>query len=111
MLANVVSNWISSFTPEEQAELKQLQKEAGENRINMQGYDNGMYTGVRWFYNNDDLMKKTPDYHICINMASRRTDGLESAAFADNYNFYPTDGATLSNATVTNTSASWVAGT
>lgn len=95
LLANVVSNWISSFTPEEQAELKQLQKEAGENRINMQGYDNGMYTGVRWFYNNDDLMKKTPDYHICINMASRRTDGLESAAFADNYNFYPTDGATL----------------
>lgn len=40
-------------------------------------------------------MKKTPDYHIDINMASHRTDGLESAAFADNYNFYPTDGATL----------------
>lgn len=50
----------------------------------------------RWFFNNDDLIKKTPDYHITINMASVRCDGLESAAsFADAYNFYPTDGMTL----------------
>lgn len=95
MLDGVVKNWISSFTPEEQKELLALQKEVKTNRIFMDGYSDGMYKGMRWFFNNDDLMKKTPDYHIDINMASFRTDGLESAAFADNYNFYPTDGATL----------------
>lgn len=72
-----------------------LQKEVKTNRIFMDGYSDGMYKGVRWFFNNDDLIKKNSDYHIDINMASFRTDGLESAAFADNYNFYPTDGATL----------------
>lgn len=95
MLDGVVKNWISSFTPEEQKELLALQKEVKTNRIFMDSYSDGMYKGVRWFFNNDDLIKKTPDYHIDINMASFRTDGLESAAFADNYNFYPTDGATL----------------
>ncbi len=40
-------------------------------------------------------MKHTADYHLMVNMASVRCDGLESADFADNYNFYPTDGMTL----------------
>lgn len=62
----------------------------------MEEYAPGIYSGTRWFFNNDDLIKKTPDYHITINMASVRCDGLESAAsFADAYNFYPTDGMTL----------------
>lgn len=95
MLDNVIKNWMSSFTAAEQEELKKLQQEVKRNDIGMPGYPSGAYTGVRWFYNNDDLMKKTSRYHICINMSSIRTDGLESAAFADNYNFYPTDGATL----------------
>lgn len=95
MLDGVVKNWLTSFTPEEQKELLALQKEVKTNRIFMEDYPDGMYQGMRWFFNNDDLMKKTEDYHININMASFRTDGLESAAFADNYNFYPTDGATL----------------
>lgn len=95
MLDGVIRNWLTSFTAEEQKELLVLQKEVKTNRIFMNGYPTGQYSGVRWFFNNDDLMKKTPDYHIDINMASYRTDGLESAAFADNYNFYPTDGATL----------------
>ena len=95
MLDGVVKNWLSSFSAEEQKELLALQKEVKTNRIFMDGYSDGMYKGVRWFFNNDDLIKKNSDYHIDINMASFRTDGLESAAFADNYNFYPTDGATL----------------
>ena len=95
MLDGVVKNWLSSFSAEEQKELMALQKEVKTNRIFMDGYSDGMYKGVRWFFNNDDLIKKNSDYHIDINMASFRTDGLESAAFADNYNFYPTDGATL----------------
>lgn len=96
MLDNIVENWIDSFTPEEQKELLQLQQEAKGNRILMDAYAPGIYYGTRWFFNNDDLIKKTPDYHITINMASVRCDGLESAAsFADAYNFYPTDGMTL----------------
>ena len=40
--------------------------------------------------------KKNDRYHIIVNMASVRCDGLESATgFADSYNFYTTDGATL----------------
>ena len=82
--------------PEEQRELLQLQQEVKKNRITMETYAPGVYSGTRWFFNNDDLIKKTPDYHITINMASVRCDGLESAAsFADAYNFYPTDGMTL----------------
>ena len=95
MLRNVVKNWLSSFSPEEQKELQQLLAEAETNRIRMKGAEKGVYQGTRWFFNNDDLMKHTPDYHLMINMASVRCDGLESAAFADNYNFYPTDGMTL----------------
>lgn len=95
MLRNVVKNWLSSFSPEEQKELQQLLAEAETNRIRMKGTEKGVYQGTRWFFNNDDLMKHTPDYHLMINMASVRCDGLESAAFADNYNFYPTDGMTL----------------
>lgn len=96
MLNGLVANWLDSFTPEEQKELLQLQQEAGKNRITMEAYAPGVYHGTRWFFNNDDLIKKTPEYHIIINMASVRCDGLESAAdFADAYNFYPTDGMTL----------------
>lgn len=96
MLDNIIANWMDSFTSEEQAELYQLKEEVKKNRICMDGYAPGMYNGTRWFFNNDDLIKKTPDYHITINMASVRCDGLESAAeLADAYNFYPTDGLTL----------------
>ena len=96
MLDNLIGNWMDSFTPEEQRELLQLQQEVKKNRITMETYAPGVYSGTRWFFNNDDLIKKTPDYHITINMASVRCDGLESAAsFADAYNFYPTDGMTL----------------
>lgn len=96
MLDNIVTNWIDSFTPEEQKELQQLQVEVKKNRINMNNYVLGVYNGTRWFFNNDDLIKKTSDYHITVNMASVRCDGLESAVnMADEYNFYPTDGLTL----------------
>lgn len=96
MLNKVLTDWISAFTEEEQIELKQLWKEVKGRRINMMDYASGIYSGVRWFFNNDDLIKKTPDYHILINMASIRCDGLESAPnFADAYNFYPTDGMSL----------------
>ncbi len=69
MLDNLIGNWMDSFTPEEQRELLQLQQEVKKNRIMMEEYAPGIYSGTRWFFNNDDLIKKTPDYHITINMA------------------------------------------
>ena len=96
MLNSILKDWSDSFTPEQLAELKQLQKEAKTNRILMEQAENGIYNGTRWFFNNDDLIKKNKDYHIIVNMASVRVDGLESAAnMADEYNFYSTDGLTL----------------
>lgn len=95
LLEKVLDYWASSFSASELEELRQLKTEAAAHRIEMAGYAPGVYNGVRWFFNNDDLIKKTPDYHVSINMASLRCDGLESADFADRYNFYPTDGMTL----------------
>lgn len=96
MLNNIVSEWLDSFSMKEQAELKQLHLEAQNKIINMTDYPEGTYSGTRWFFNNDDLIKKNEDYHIIVNMASLRCDGLESAIdFADNYNFFTNDGLTL----------------
>ncbi|MEG1587219.1 MAG: polysaccharide lyase family 8 super-sandwich domain-containing protein [Bacteroidales bacterium] len=62
----------------------------------MPGFADGEYSGTRWFFNNDDLIKKNPDYHLTVNMASVRCDGLESAIdFADEYNFCTADGQIL----------------
>lgn len=95
MLDLILRDWSSSFSEKEITELEQLQKEVDKNRILMAGYDKGIYNGIRWFFNNDDIIKKNKDYMISVNMGTVRSDGLESATFADNYNFYPTDGMTL----------------
>lgn len=96
MLNEVIDGWANSFTPAEQSELKQLRDEAKAKAIRMQGYPEGVYSGTRWFFNNDDLIKKNKDYYVFVNMASSRCDGLESAIdFADEYNFFVNDGLTL----------------
>jgi chondroitin AC lyase len=96
MVDNVLKNWMVSFTTDELKELIQLNEEGKNQFIKMKGYPNGMYNGSRWFYNNDDLIKKNEDYSLFINMASSRCDGLESAPeMADAYNFYLADGMTL----------------
>lgn len=94
MLKQLIDNWLPSFTETEQQEIKALYEESKHNEIWMgQTAD---YNGTRWFFNNDDLVKKTPKYHLMVNMASIRCDGLESAhTFADAFNYYVTDGATL----------------
>ncbi|QZT37804.1 hypothetical protein K5X82_02640 [Halosquirtibacter xylanolyticus] len=92
----LLQKWQASFTPSEIAELQAFQKSASQKKIQMDGYNDGIYDGTRWFYNNDDLIKKNDDYYIYINTASRRTDGTESApAQADSYNFYTDLGMTL----------------
>ncbi|MDI3320667.1 polysaccharide lyase family 8 super-sandwich domain-containing protein [Pinibacter soli] len=96
-LANsLMKNWKFSFTGTEQNEIEQFIREANAKDINMLQFASGLYNGTRWFFNNDDLIKKNPNYHIMVNMASNRCDGIESAInFADCYNFFNNDGLTL----------------
>lgn len=95
MLKQLIENWSDSFNQEELQEIKQLYTESQNNSIGMKEYGN-QYNGTRWFFNNDDLIKKNDRYHITVNMSSVRCDGIESAnGFADCYNFYTTDGITL----------------
>lgn len=95
MLNQLQNDWKEYFTAEELQEIKQLYAESREKSIRMKKYESS-YNGTRWFFNNDDLIKKNDRYHIMVNMASVRCDGLESATgFADNYNFYTADGATF----------------
>lgn len=96
MLNTLINSWKDSFTAQELAELRQLLQEGTKKNINMGTLNDGFYTGTRWFFNNDDLMKKSETYSIMVNMASVRCDGLESALnVADVYNFFTADGATL----------------
>lgn len=96
LVKNLLKNWSESFNIQQLEELRCFQKDAEKYVIDMEGYGKGMYNGTRWFFNNDKLMKKNKSYHILVNMASLRCDGLESAiGFADGYNFYPADGMTL----------------
>lgn len=93
---SLIKDWKTSFTDSEQKEIEQFVQEANAKAINMSQFDGGIYSGTRWFFNNDDLMKKNPDYHIMVNMASSRCDGVESApSFADCYNFFNNDGMTF----------------
>lgn len=96
MLSAILQRWLDSFTPGQQDELRRLAREVDRDSIVMEGEPDGRYTGTRWFFCNDDLIKNTPGCHVMVNMASRRVDGLESAAgMADGYNFYTADGLTL----------------
>ena len=95
MLKQLIDNWADSFSQGELQEIKQLYAETQNKSIDMKEFAD-YYNGTRWFFNNDDLIKKTDRYHIIVNMASVRCDGIESAkGFADSYNFCTTDGATL----------------
>jgi len=96
MVKTLLKDWKSSFSPAQQDELNQFMLEANTNSINLLNYPKGVYSGTRWFYNNDDLIKKNDKYHVMVNMASVRCDGIESSInFADEYNFFTADGLTF----------------
>ncbi|MGQ1891070.1 polysaccharide lyase family 8 super-sandwich domain-containing protein [Thermophagus sp. OGC60D27] len=96
MIKGAVKDWIDSFSDEEQKELLDLQEDIKDNRIVMEGYPDGLYNGTRWFFNNDNLIKKNPDYYIFVSMASVRCDGIEMAHnMADKFNFFTCDGLTF----------------
>ncbi len=96
MVKTLLNDWKNSFTAVQHDELNQFVLEANNKSINLLNYPKGIYSGTRWFYNNDDLIKKNENYHLIVNMASMRCDGLESAInFADEYNFFTADGLTF----------------
>lgn len=96
MVRSLLENWSHTLPPSQFMELNRLYDRMMQRSIDMEGYPDGWYSGTRWFYNNDDLIKKNKDYHIMVNMASVRCDGLEAATgFADEYNFFTNDGMTL----------------
>lgn len=92
----LLKDWRNALTENQVEELEQFVSESGKFDIQMSDYPSGNYHGVRYFYNNDDVIKKTKDYYIFVNMASYRVDGLESAyPGAAGFNFYSADGVTL----------------
>lgn len=96
MIANTVDDWILSYPKKEQKELLDLKKDIEDDGITMDGYKGGLYTGTRWFFNNDNLIKKNPNYYIFVSMASVRCDGIEMAhTMADKFNFFTCDGLTF----------------
>lgn len=89
-------NWFDSFSKEQQAELNQYVQEEPEFNLFMLNYPEGTYHGSRYFYDNDDMVHKNPNYQIIINMASNRVDGVESYYDgADGFNYFCADGATF----------------
>jgi hypothetical protein len=95
MIETVVNSWITSYSKKEHTELVDLQNDIKDQEVTMAEYPDGYYTGTRWFFNNDNLVKKNPRYYIFVSMASVRCDGIESAyEMADKYNFFTCDGMT-----------------
>lgn len=92
----LLKDFSDKLTPEQKEELTLLIEESNRFRIAMPGPWQRYYVGSRYFFNNDDIIKKTEDYYILINMASSRVDGLESAkSFAAKFNIFTCDGSTL----------------
>lgn len=84
------------LSPETLEELTLFADEASRFRIAMPGKYARHYSGSRYFFNNDDMVKKTDDYYVLINMASGRVSGLESArTMAAAFNIFTCDGTTL----------------
>ena len=96
LVDRIIDDWLPFFTDDEQKELLELQNNIATNQVTMSYIPKGYYQGTRWFYSNDNLIKKTPEYYYYISMASSRCDGIESAYNqADGYNFFTCDGMTL----------------
>ena len=93
LLKALIIDWEDAFTKTDFKELKQLYIEA--QGYDQQMYRNPYYSGIRWFFNNDDLIKKTRRYHLTVNMTSARCDSPGGELRADAYNHFSADGATL----------------
>ena len=91
-----VAYFLNQFTIEDQKELLTLQQELEHKQILDMGAFSPFYTGIHWFWNNDDLVKKDAESYVLVNMASSRCDGLESAhTVNDAANVFACDGQTM----------------
>ena len=96
LVENLLRNFRRYLNPAQTAELEQFRREAKAKNLFMLNYPAGNYHGTRYFFNNDDLIRKTPEYYAFVNMASRRTNGLESYFDgANGFNLFTCDGQTL----------------
>jgi len=92
----LLNNFASSLKSTEIEELQRYQFEAKSIQLFMLDYPKGYYYGSRYFFNNDNLVKKVPSYYVFVDMASSRCYGIESAWPNNNgFNYYLNDGATL----------------
>lgn len=92
----LLNKFPDKLTPKQKEELNRFREEALRFDIKMPGEWNAEYTGTRYFFNNDDIIKKTDDYYLLVNMASSRVSGLESArTMAAAFNIFTCDGTTL----------------
>lgn len=81
----------------QRAELDQFREEAKKKNLFMLNFPMGQYHGTRYFFNNDDLIRKNPAYYVFVNMVSNRTNGLESFydGGVNGFNLFTCDGQTL----------------
>lgn len=92
--ANLLIHFSDLLTEEQVSELRQLYTERYD--LKMESQPLGRYMGVRYFYNNDILAKRTGSDYFMLHMASERSDGAEFChSFADTRNCYASDGAYL----------------
>ena len=89
----LLGHFADSFTQDEQKELRTFSAEARKFDIAMTQYGPGVYSGIRYFYNNDDMICKNDAFYMMLNMASWRCDGLESGSHG--FNMFANDGATF----------------
>lgn len=96
LVENLLRNFRQYLNPAQAAELEQFRREAKAKNLFMLNYPAGNYHGTRYFFNNDDLIRKTPGYYVFVNMSSSRTNGLESYyGGASGFNLFTCDGQTL----------------
>lgn len=96
IVRTMLKDWKNSFSPQEVAELKLLEKNISNKKIVMTDQPDGRYQGTRFFWANDNFAKKMTDFDVFVSMASIRVDGIESfPAKADGWNFNTCDGMTL----------------
>lgn len=93
LLKTLIFQWEDAFTKVDFKELKQLsiETQSPDPKMGMNSY----YSGTRWFFNNEDLIKKNHRYHMAVNIASLRCDGPGGELAADAYNHFAADGATF----------------
>ncbi|MCT4544890.1 MAG: polysaccharide lyase beta-sandwich domain-containing protein [Vallitalea sp.] len=75
-------------------EVDELEYYLSNSNLNNNSHYNSNYKGIKYFFNNDVLIKKDDKSYFYINMASSRCDGVECAdIMADTRNFYVADGS------------------